>query len=126
MRDRAALRAVAESRLRAAHLEPDRGAFREFLSRDYVKHPGAGFPGLTVSVAVDGAAFHVSVEFRKNVTDAFGAASSAATWSRGTTGTHGGEAAAIVRVLGERLDRFVSAYLRVNEVACVGRGLQRP
>ena len=25
--------------------------------------------------------------------------------------------------LGKRLDQFVSAYLRVNEVACVGRGL---
>ena len=79
MRDRAALRAAVDVRLRAARLAPDRDAFREFLSLDYVKHPGAGFPGLTVRDAVAGAAFHVSVEFRKNVTDAFGAASSATT-----------------------------------------------
>ncbi len=83
MRDRAAV----DVRLRAARMAPDRDAFREFLSRDYVKHPGAGFPGLTVRAAVAGAA----------------------------------EAA--MSALGKRLDQFASAYLRVNEVTCVGRGL---
>ena len=66
-------------------MAPDRDAFREFLSRDYVKHPGAGFPGLTVRAAVAGAAD------------------------------------AVLSALGELLDQFTSAYLRVNEVACAGK-----
>lgn len=119
----AALRAVVDRRLRAARLDLGRIAFREFLSRDYVKQPRAGLPTLTVRADVAGPAFHVSVEFRKNVTDAFEAASSAATWSRGTTGAHGGDADAVLSAAGRRLDQFLDAYLRVNEAACVGRGL---
>ena len=65
-----------------------------------------------------GLAFSISVEYNKRITDAFGVSGSATTWDSGITGTHGSDAAYIVSLLSQILDKFLAAFLRVNEPAC--------
>ena len=101
-----ALRAVAESRLRAARL------YTEALSSR------ADFSTLYVNVNVLGPAFSISVEYHKWVTDEFADGGLAITWDMDGPGTHGRDAGYIVSLLSRYLDRFLAAYLRVNEGAC--------
>ena len=108
------LQAAAESRLRAARLvaPPPKAA-----------PPPAGF-SVSVSVMKEernrGFIWHLSVAYIKRLYDPASRVSYAAgTWERDDYGTfgHGGER--IIReALAETLDRFIAAYLRVNESAC--------
>ena len=99
------LQAAAESRLRASRL--------------YTEDPErADYAYLYVNVNVSERVFYVSLEYIKTVTDAFDITSGAVTWDTGTVGSHGGDAGYIVSVISQSLDRFLAAYLRVNEPAC--------
>ena len=102
--DRPALQAAVESRLRAARL--------------YTEELSLAAARLYVNVNVVTTAFSISLEYDKNVTDAFGKGGLATTLNIPSTGTHGGEASYIVSGLSQHLDRFLAAYLRVNEAAC--------
>ena len=102
---RESLQAAAESRLRAARL--------------YTEDPkGSNFAYLYVNVNVFGPAFNIALEYKKLVSDEFGVAGLAPSWDSGSTGTHGKNAGYIVSSLSQHLDRFLAAYLRVNEEAC--------
>ena len=105
---REALQAAAESRLRAARLYSDDSA-------------NAGFTYLYVQVSVAGQAHAISVRYNKRLTDEFGISGWAVTWQSGSTGTHSGQAGFIVSSLSRHLDKFLAAYLRVNEAACEAR-----
>ena len=99
------LKAATARRLRAARL--------------YTEDPEkADFAYLDVYVNVFGPAYTILVEYKKKVADAFGQAGKAVTWNTGSTGTHGKDAGFIVSSLSQHLDRFLAAYLRVNEEAC--------
>ena len=100
-----ALQVAAESRLRAARLYTE-------------DHERANFAFLYVHVNVAGPAFSSSVRYRKKVTDEFGITSTASTWEESSHGMHGKDAGYIVSNLSRHLDRFLAAYLRVNESAC--------
>ena len=68
---------------------------------------------------VVGRAYSLSVEYKKLVYDAVsGETAPATTWDAGSAGTHGGDAGFILQALSEYLDRFILAYLRVNEDTC--------
>lgn len=99
------LQMAAESRLRAARL----------YTEDRDKADGAF---LYVQASVNKTAFNLSVEYYKVVTDAFGQVGTGATWDVGSPGTHVGSASVILSWLSQFLDRFLAAYLRVNESAC--------
>ncbi len=106
-----ALQPAAESRLRAARFYPDGLA-------DIAE----AFTGLLVAKAhVVGLAFHLSLVYQKRVTDEFGNAYVADTWSIGATGTHCGDAQYVVSNLSPLLDRFLAGYLRINAEACAAR-----
>ncbi len=107
-----ALQAAAESRLRAARL----------YTEDYER---ADFARLYVNVNVVGPAYSISVEYQKTVRDVFRGVGTATTWDSGSAGTHEGDADYIVSPLSQHLDRFLAAYLRVNEEAC-GAPAPRP
>ena len=62
-------------------------------------------------------AYGIGVEYKKAALDEFGSVNYATTWNSGATGTHGGDANCIVSILSQHLDRFLAAYLRVNEEA---------
>ena len=99
------IRAAAESRLRAARLfSPE--------SEQY----------LYINVNVVGAAFSISVEYKKLVYDPLSDLRfSAPTWGRRSTGTHGGQSNNILSILSKTLDQFLVEFLRVNEEACATR-----
>ena len=101
---RAALQAAAESRLRRARL------YTELFER-----PDAGM--LIVNVGVAARAFRISVQYLKVVTDEFGESAPTPTWSSSSFGV-ASNAGFIVSSLSQHLDRFLAAYLRVNEEAC--------
>ena len=100
-----ALQTVAEKRLRAVRLDTE----------DRVE---AGFAHLYVNVNVTSRGYHLSVEYMKSLTDTFGASGLAVTWESSSSGTHGGNAGFIVSRLSQHLDKFLAAYLGVNEPAC--------
>ena len=100
-----ALKAASESRLRAARLYTE-------------NHKRADFSLLHIGVLVTGPAMSINVRYRKNVTDKFGVFGLPITWDSSSTGTHGGDATRIVSILSEHLDKFLAAYLRINEAAC--------
>ena len=103
------LRLAAESRLRAAR-----------LYTDSLHVSNAAY--LYIKVHVLGRAYSIDVEYSKAVFDeASDDSGMAVTWQTGSLGTHGQDAGFIVQNLSEHLDRFLAAYLRVNEPACVGR-----
>ncbi len=103
---REALQAAAESRLRAARLyTEDRGT--------------ADGAHLYVNVSVAGLAFSTSVQIRKVVFDRHGQLGTASTWIDGSVGQHGGSGVSLIlSSLSQILDRFLAAYMRVNEEAC--------
>ena len=97
-----AIRAAVESRLRSARLYDSRASHY-----------------LYVNVNVAGRAFSISLEFNKRVRDILsGDTGRAATWNRGSTGTHGGNANYIVSSVSRHMDKFLVEFLRVNEKAC--------
>lgn len=98
------LQVAAESRLRAARL------YTEDSER-------ADFAYLYVNINVVGRAYSISVHFNKRVSDTLGEFGTAITWTSGSTGTSG-NGSFIVSNLSQHLDRFLAAYLRVNEDAC--------
>ena len=68
---------------------------------------------------VVGRAFSHGLELKKLVYDlSSGAPSLATTWHTGATGTHGGDAGYILSAVSQDMDRFLVAFLRVNETAC--------
>ena len=94
--------AAVESRLRAARL-----------------YDAEATHLLYVNVNVAGRAFSYSLELKKLVYDlSSGTPFLAATWHTGATGTHGGNAGYILSGVSEAMDRFLVAFLRVNETAC--------
>lgn len=98
-----AVRAAVESRLRSAQLY----------------NPGASTPFLYVYVHVVGIAFHIDLEYNKQLLDpASGLTSRATTWSTGTTGTHGRDVSFILAAVSELMDLFLVEFVRVNEEAC--------
>ena len=102
--NKAALQAAAESRLRAARL--------------YTEDPErADWAYLYVNVNVVNPAYSISASYRKKVTDAFGESGLATTWSSDSAG-QSSKAGFIVSSLSRHMDRFLTAYLRVNEEAC--------
>ena len=105
------LRNAAESRLRSAGLYSDYATRSDdFGFRSY----------LYLNVNILDRAFGISLEFRKVVVDTFGEPGLATTWNSGSTGTHS-SAAFVVNSVSQHLDRFLTAYLRVNEEACRDR-----
>ncbi len=74
---------------------------------------------LYVIVAVAGKAFHTSVEYQRRVEFTTGNRryrhNAAVTWFSGSTGTHGDNAAYIMNGLDQLLDKFLNAYLKVNQ-----------
>lgn len=101
-----ALQAAAESRLRIAQL------YTEDASKsDYAL--------LSVAVAMGSLIFDTTVSYKKALTDAFGVTGLATTWNSRTMITfHEGKPSLIVSDLSQHLDKFLAAYLRVNEEAC--------
>lgn len=98
-----AIQAAVESRLRSAQLY----------------NPEASTPFLYVYVHVVGIAFHIDLEYNKQLLDpASGLTSRATTWSAGTTGTHGRDASFILAAVAELMDLFLVEFSRVNEEAC--------
>ena len=96
------IQTMAESRLRAARL-----------------YNATALPYLYVNVNVAKRGYSVDVDYNKVVYDAVsGETNYAKTWTTGGTGTHVGDAGFILQGLSEHLDRFILAYLRVNEDAC--------
>ena len=84
---------------------------------DHLLRQPAGGRSVEVNVAKRG--YSVGVDYNKVVYDAVsGETNYATTWTTGGTGTHGGDAGFILQGLSEYLDRFILAYLRVNEDAC--------
>ena len=74
-------------------------------------------PFLYVRVDAVGRAFHVALEYHKQVVDvASDEAYATRTWRVGGTGT--GDVDYIVSALSRYLDEFLTEYLRVNEAAC--------
>ena len=74
---------------------------------------------LYLNVNVVGAAFNISLDYKKNVRDlASDEVYTATTWDGGAVGTHGGNAEYIVSGVSMYLDQFLTEYLRVNEAAC--------
>ena len=109
---------AAESRLRAARLfEPDDSIIA-----------GSTLPYLYVEVHVVGSAFSVNIHLNKFLWDHelgnkifwdySDLSGYAATWETGSTGTHGGNGNYVLSSLQRHLDKFMAAYLRVNEEAC--------
>ena len=95
------LKFAAESRLRGARL------YESTMS----------VPVLYVRVGAVGRAYHVALEYHKQVVDvATDEAYSARTWHVGGTGI--GDVDSIVSTLTGFLDQFLTEYLRVNEEAC--------
>ena len=96
------LRAVAESRLRAARLYADAAPY-----------------GLTVAVNVTGPAFRIDVDFDQWLLNPGTRQQGwARTWTLGNVGTHGNDAGYIRGIVAEYLDQFLADYLRANESAC--------
>ena len=61
----------------------------------------------------------VSVEFKKRVIDTESWTEGyVRTWSAEVFGTHGDNSSGVQGKLSELMDRFIDAYLRVNEAAC--------
>ena len=101
----AMLQAAVESRLRAARLYTESSLWETYAY-------------LYVNINVVGPAFKISLEYNKVVSDRFDLSGPATTWSSSSTGTHGESAGYIITSLSQHIDRFLAAYLRVNEFAC--------
>ena len=109
---REALQLAAESRLRAGRLYT--------AKTPNVDNIGY-YAALYVNVNVVGPAFHITTSYQKGVTDAFGEGGLTGTWDTATTGLHDKNMSFILSILSRHLDKFIAAYLRVNETACSPR-----
>ena len=99
---------MAESRMRAARMYTD--DVDQLIMHGYALH---------ISIIVNQTAFSLDLQFLKWLTDPTSEQSHlAATWETGFLAMHGGNAAIIMQLLSERLDRFILEYLRVNEAFC--------
>lgn len=101
---------TVRSRLRAARLYGTSGV---------TSGPYGIVPTLYVNVSASprGLAFHVRLEFKKQVFDPIsGQENLATTWIIGSTGQ--GDAGYILSWVSRLTDRFIDEYLRVNEPAC--------
>ena len=97
-----ALRAAAESRLRAARL-----------------YSAEADQYLYIAVTVARRAFYASVEYRKQLPDPLsGERMPATTWKTAGVGTHGDDSGYILSNISQYLDQFLVEFLRVNEEAC--------
>jgi len=100
------LQTATESRLRLARLYTD----------DY-EHSQWAY--LYVNVLVVGRAFNLTVQYNKSLYDPLSDLFlTATTWTRGSTGIHGGDAGYIMQAVSEKIDEFLLAYLSVNEEDC--------
>ena len=107
------LRRAIDSRLRAARL---------YESPDPTLRRTTDWTIVYAFVHVVAEAFHVQLEHRKFLRDPLTSeAGMAATWDRGSTGTHSGDGEYIVGQVTRYLDEFLDDYLRVNEAACTTR-----
>ena len=98
-----AVETAVRSRLRAARLYRD----------------SRGVPLLSVKVWVTRRAYSVKLDYLKWLRDsASGEDGGGTTWSSGSLGTHGRDSGFILSSLSQVTDRFIDAYLRVNEDAC--------
>ncbi|MDE0098798.1 MAG: hypothetical protein OXM87_04160 [Truepera sp.] len=97
-----AIQATVESRLRSAHLyDPE------------------AVPFLYINVNVGPRAFHISLEFHKEVRDlASGLSSTAPTWLTGVTGTHGRDSGYLLSLISRQIEEFLGEFLEVNGEAC--------
>ena len=74
---------------------------------------------LYINVNIVGAAFNITVEYNKWLTDSIsGEPGWAATWSKGSAGTHGRNSGFVLSGISRFTDSFIDEYLRVNEDAC--------
>ena len=101
------LRYAIESRLRAARL--------------YSSSKQEGQAMLIVGVSVLERSFNVEIHLAKDVTDvATGIKNIATTWTSGTIGT-ANQSSFILSSVQRNMDKFLTEYLRVNELACESR-----
>ncbi|MCY4513625.1 MAG: hypothetical protein OXC69_00590 [Candidatus Tectomicrobia bacterium] len=74
---------------------------------------------LYINVNIVSFGFHVIVQLDRHMKDlGYGVPGFAVVWETGSTGTHGGDGTYILGVLSRLLDKFLAAYLRVNEGHC--------
>ena len=74
---------------------------------------------LSIIVFVRGAAYSIELELNKTLLDPISStAFPTPTWGREHWDTHGGNRGYIMALVGEFMDEFIDAYLRVNEDAC--------
>ena len=112
--DEEAVRIAVRSRLRSARL------FEDPLSEDgSTWKPWEKGVWLIVDVHTVGAAFTTSVKLYKRRMDLFsGDQATDLAWEASSFGTYGGDEGYVLGVVGKNMDRFIDAYLRVNEPAC--------
>ena len=97
------IQATVESRLRSARL------YSSTNTHDF----------LYVRISIVYNVFDIDLSFEKIVEDKYsGMQFYATTWTKGSTGTHGGNASYILSVLSELMDIFLVEYLKVNEEYC--------
>ena len=98
---------IVESRLRSARI---------FLE---IHESGFLSPNLFVHVAVVGAAFMVDIDFSKPMRDeTLEHTERVRTWNTNILGTHGRDADYILSAVRSQTEKFVAAFLRVNDEAC--------
>ena len=102
---------AAESRLRAARL------FDPPMGHD----PDDPYQYLYINVTIVGSAFGIAVELLRLLDLGYGGRGAASVWKTGSVGTHNGNGQYILSGVSRRLDKFIDAYLRVNEAACKER-----
>ncbi len=98
------IRAKCELRLRQAGLEP-------------IPSTTPSGDSLEITVFIIGSAFHVEMQFIRDVLfEANGRSyyTTASTWQEGGTGTHGKDPEYIIRRLDECFDSFLNEYLKAN------------
>lgn len=116
--DEEAVTIAVRSRLRSARLFEDR------LSEDRStwnpgKKPWEKGVWLVVDVQTVGAAFTTSVKLYKRRMDLFsGDQATDLAWQASSFGTYAGDEGYVLGIIGKNMDRFIDAYLRVNEPAC--------
>ena len=104
MEDR--IRTAAESRLREAH-----------LYAGYSNSENKTF--LYIDIRVFCFALWFCLAYNKNLIDpAYGMTVTTTAWKTGSLETHGNDSGGIIQLLSEKLNRFIVAYLLVNEKDC--------
>ncbi len=100
---------TVRSRLRGARI----------YTENWFYDDGSWIPSMYIQVNTVGFAFHIDARLQKLVSEPVsGQLGSAATWQRGSTGTHGNDASYVISVVSQLTDIFIDEYLRVNAAAC--------